>query len=132
MRSMVFGVPILLGLLLIAFLAPETGRSWQMLQSGVPTSGTIRHAGPDVVYLDYEAQGRMYSTGGSQKQGSRWLSLPDGESVRLTYLPSDPQVVELSDPGTGFGTSLVEDVGVVAIMVLWVGFAWLRWLTRKA
>jgi hypothetical protein len=129
-ESFVFGVPIMLGLVFVFFLAPDTARKWEMWHDGLPATGTLRRVAENMIYLDYEANGRLYTTGGFQKPGSDWLPRPDGQTLKLSYLPSDPRVVELGDRGSQLAELVVEDLGVIGIVGLWLRFAWTKWLLR--
>ena len=87
-QSFVFGLPILLSLVFVLGLLPDTVRKWEMWHSGVTTTGTLRHAGSNTVYLDYEvADDRRYTNRG----------LPEGWQPVALALPGWPhRYAELS------------------------------------
>jgi hypothetical protein len=128
MRSFVFAVPILLVGSLLLVTVPNTWREAQLWSFGTQTTAFVRRAGADIAYLDYSANGRPYTTGGQQKAGSRLSTLQDGASVAVIYVPDDPQIVTLDDPGPDLLTSLLVDVTSIIVSFLWIKGAWSKWL----
>jgi hypothetical protein len=98
----------------------------------VSATATLRRADVYTTYLDYKANGRTYTTGGYQSPGSVLLVLPEGQRLALSYLRSNPRVVELGDRGSKLAELLWEDLGVIGIIALWLRFAYPKWLLVRS
>jgi hypothetical protein len=127
-QSFVFAVPVMLTLVLLLFMLPDTWKTEEMWRTGVPTIATVRHAAPDDVFLDFTASGQTYTTGGYQKPGSTFLALRDDDQVRLTYLPANPKMTTFNNSGSGLAAILLGDISILIVSILWVKFTWQRYL----
>ena len=131
MRSvLVFVLVFLLSVFLLHYQIEAGGRGlnwyYDLKQSGQSTVGRITRTEPsnhEAAYYSFRVGENTYS---GEENGN---SLSLGSEVRVTYLPSDPSISSLRDPGVEFREQIV--FLVIAALLIASAVTVLLWFNRR-
>jgi hypothetical protein len=103
---------------------------YQLLTQGRTTSGTVTGldlSNHDSCSYTYRVAGRTFSASEDGCGGGRRV----GSSLKVTYVPSHPEVATYGDPGSELWQELLLAYGVPLLFALFMGFGWKQFARSK-